>query len=113
MVALGLVGVVWQSVSRRTREIGIRIALGAGKSDVLRLVIGQGMMPAILGLVLGVIGALGLTRFMTSLLYGVKPTDPLTFMLVSALLTSVALLASYLPARRAAKVDPMVALRHE
>ncbi|HEX5411054.1 MAG TPA: FtsX-like permease family protein, partial [Terriglobia bacterium] len=110
---VGLYGIMAYSVSRRTNEIGIRMALGAERRHVLRAVIGQGLRLALVGIVIGVAGALALTRFLASLLYGVKPTDPLTFIAVSLILIAVALLACYIPARRAARVDPMVALRHE
>ena len=110
---VGLYGVIAYSVSQRTREIGIRMALGAGKSAILNMIIGQGIKLALIGVAIGLAGALGLTRFLSGLLYGVKPGDPLTFVAVSALLIAVALFASYLPARQAAKVDPMVALRQD
>jgi putative ABC transport system permease protein len=110
---VGLYGVIAYSVSQRKREIGIRMALGAGKSDVLKMVISQGIKLALLGVVIGLAGALGLTRFLSGLLFGVKPGDPLTLVAVSALLIGVALFASYIPARQAAKVDPLVALKHD
>jgi predicted permease len=110
---VGLYGVIAYSVSQRRREIGIRMALGAGKSEVLKLVISQGMKLALIGVAIGLAGALGMTRFLSGLLYGVKPNDSLTLVAVSALLMAGALLASYLPARQAAKVDPLVALRHD
>lgn len=110
---VGLYGVIAYSVSQRRREIGIRMALGAGKGEVLKMVTGEGIKLALIGVVIGLAGALGLTRFLSGLLYGVKPSDPPTLVAVSALLIAVALFASYIPARQAAKVDPLVALRHE
>jgi putative ABC transport system permease protein len=113
LAAVGIYGVVSNWTRQRTHEIGIRMALGAQKSDVVRLVTRQGMTLSLMGLVVGVGVALGVTRFLSNLLYGVNPTDPLTFAVVSLTLLAVALLACCLPARRAANVDPMVALRHE
>jgi predicted permease len=113
LAAIGLYGVMSQTVSRRTREIGIRMALGAGQSDVLRLVLKQGLLLTGLGLALGMIAALLLTRLIRTLLHGVSTADPATFGLVALLLAAVAFLACWIPARRATEVDPMVALRQE
>ncbi len=113
LASIGLYGVLAYSVAQRTREIGIRTALGAQARDVLRLIIRQGMSLALLGVSLGLGGALGLTRLMQTLLYGVSPTDPLTFAVIAAALLLVALLACWVPARRAARIDPLVALRCE
>jgi putative ABC transport system permease protein len=113
LAAVGIYGVIAYSVTQRTQEIGIRLALGAQRSDVLRMVVGQAAGLAGAGIFLGAGGAILLTRFMTDLLFGVRPFDPLTFSAVAAILASVALLASYLPARRATRVDPAIALRAE
>ncbi len=113
LASVGLFGVLSYIVAQRTQEIGIRVALGAQKSDVLRLVVGQGTIPVLVGMGIGIVAALGLTRLLSSLLYGVRPADPLTFASVLLILASVASLAAYLPARRAAKIDPLVALRYE
>ncbi len=113
LVCLGIYGLLAYSVAQRQREIGIRMALGAERGDVVKMVVGQGLRLVLIGVAIGIAGALALTRFLSSLLYGVKPTDPLTFVAVSLILIAVALLACYIPARRAAKIDPMVALRYE
>jgi putative ABC transport system permease protein len=113
LATVGITGVVSYAVTQRTHEIGIRLALGAQPRDVLRLIVGGSMAWALAGVALGVAGAAGVTRFLSELLYGVRPTDPVVFCAVSFLLTAIALLASYIPARRSMHVDPIVALRYE
>ena len=113
LAVMGIYSVMSYSVSRRTNEIGIRVALGANRSDVLLLMVRQALLLALIGSVIGIVGALALSRLMASQLYGVRPTDPITFVTVAALLMIVSLAASYIPARRAMRVDPMTALRYE
>jgi putative ABC transport system permease protein len=113
LAAVGIYGVISYSVSQRTREIGIRMALGASHSSVLKLVVGEGMILALIGVGIGVLASFFLTRLMSTLLFGVGTTDPITFIAISLLLTGVSIVATLIPARRAIRVDPMVALRYE
>jgi ABC-type antimicrobial peptide transport system permease subunit len=113
LVAVGIYGVIAYSVSQRTHEIGIRMAVGARRVDVLRLVVGQGVRMAAVGLTVGILGGFALTRLMTKLLFGVAPTDPFTFATVVILMMAVVLLACWIPARRAMRVNPIIALRYE
>jgi predicted lysophospholipase L1 biosynthesis ABC-type transport system permease subunit len=111
LAAIGIYGVTSHAVSQRTQEVGIRMAMGAGRSDVRRLILRQHMVPAVIGVTVGLAGALGLSRFLTSLLYGVRAIDPVTYVAVSLSLILVALAACWVPAGRATRVDPLVALR--
>jgi putative ABC transport system permease protein len=113
LAAIGIYGIMSYTVAQATREIGIRFALGAQRRDLLQMVLGRGLKLALIGIGLGVAGAFGLTRLMSKLLFGVSATDPLTFAGVAVLFVMVALIASYMPARRAMKIDPLVALRYE
>jgi putative ABC transport system permease protein len=113
LAALGIYGVISYSVAQRTKEFGVRMALGAQRSDVLGIVLRRGMLLTVIGVIIGLAGAFVLTRFLSVLLFGITPTDPLTFAAVSLLLMLIAFLASYIPARRATNVDPMLALRYE
>ena len=113
LAAVGLAGVIAYLVAHRTHEIGVRVALGAGRSDVLRLVVGEGVRLVVIGVVIGLVGAVAVTRVLASFLFGVTPTDPVTFLIVPLVLVVIALGAAAVPARRAAEVDPMVALRYE
>ncbi len=113
LAVIGLYGVLSYNITQRTKEIGIRMALGAESGEVVRLVLKQGVGLVLAGIAVGLVGALAFTRVMRSMLFGISPSDPLTLAGISCVLGIVALLASWLPARRAAKVDPMVALRHE
>jgi putative ABC transport system permease protein len=113
IAAIGIYGVMAYTFSRRTGEIGLRMALGAQRGDILKVVLGEGARMVVFGVAAGLIGSAMLTRFLQTLLFEIKPTDPITFGVLTALLVSVAILACLIPAQRASRVDPLVALRHE
>ena len=113
LAAIGIYGVMSYSFSQRTHEVGIRVALGAQRLDILRMAVGEGMLVVAIGLVAGIAGAVAVTRVFQSMLFGVDATDPVTLAVVAGILAAVALLACYIPARRATRVDPLVALRVE
>jgi putative ABC transport system permease protein len=113
LAGLGIYGTISYLVSERTHEIGIRLALGAKRSEIMRMILRQGLALAVAGAALGLVGALIVSHLMAGLLFGVTPTDPLTFVVVTLVLTAVALAASYIPAMRAMRVNPLVALRYE
>ena len=113
LAAIGIYGVMAYSFSQRTHEVGVRVALGAQRLDILRMAIGEGMLVVAVGLVVGIAGAVAVTRVFRSMLFGVDATDPITLAVVAGILAGVALLACYIPARRATRVDPLVALRVE
>ena len=113
LAAIGIYGVISYAVSQRTREIGVRMALGATPAGMLRLILSESLQLIFVGVVIGIAAALGLTRMLASLLYGITSTDPLIFLSVTVLLVAIALAACLIPARRAMRIDPMVALRHE
>jgi putative ABC transport system permease protein len=113
LASIGIYGVMAYTFSQRTNEIGIRMAMGAQRGDILKIAVGEGALIVAFGLAAGLAGSLVLTRFLQTMLFDVKPTDPITFAGISALLAAVALAACFVPARRAARVDPLVALRHE
>jgi putative ABC transport system permease protein len=113
LATIGIYGVMAYAITQRTREIGLRMALGAQRADVIRLVIGQGMLLVLIGVVIGLAASFALTRLLDSLLFGVRPTDPLTFVGIAVLLAVAAMIACWIPARQAAKVDPLTALHHE